>query len=47
MWPFYGNLWPKGDHLMETSYPNPFRNHYPEWMPSLPSDRGQDSNPCA
>ncbi|MPC47261.1 hypothetical protein E2C01_041002 [Portunus trituberculatus] len=24
-----------------------FGNRYPEWMPFLTSDRGQDSNPCA
>ena len=41
MWAFYGNLWGKGDHLMETSYlkAHPFGNCYPEWMPNLPSDR--------
>ena len=34
---------------METSYlkAHLFGNRYPEWMPNLPSDRGQDSNPCA
>ena len=33
---------------METSYlrVHLFGNRYPEWMPSLPSNRGQDSNPC-
>ena len=46
---FWKNLWAKGDHLMETSHlkTHPFGNHYPEWMPNLHSDRGQDSNPCA
>ena len=31
---------------METSHlkTHPFGNHYPEWMPNLNSDRGQDSN---
>ena len=35
--------------LMETSYlkAHPFGSHYPEWMPNLHSDRGQDLNPCA
>ena len=49
MWVIRWNLWSKGDHLMETSYlkAHPFGNRYPEWMPNLPSDRGQDSNPCA
>ena len=49
MWAFYGNLWGKGDHLMETSYlkAHPFENRYPEWMPNLHSNRSQDSNQCA
>ena len=48
IWAFYGNLWAKGDHLMETSYlkAHPFGNRYLEWKPNLSSDRGQDSNPC-
>ena len=35
MWAFYGNLWAKGDHLMETFYlkAHRFGNRYPEWMP--------------
>ena len=35
---FYGNLWAKADHLMETSYlkAHPFGNCYPEWMPQSP-----------
>ena len=43
-WAFYVNLWAKGDHLMEISYlkAHPFGNRYPEWMPNLHSDRGQD-----
>ena len=46
---FYGNLWAKGDHVMETSYlkAHRFGNRYPEWTPNLYSDRGQDLNPCA
>ena len=47
---FHGNLWAKGDHLMEeTSYlkTHPLRNRYPEWTPNLHPDRSQDSNPCA
>ena len=44
---FGGNLWAKEDHLMEISYMKGhlFRNRYPEWMPNLPTGRGQDSNP--
>ena len=49
IWAFYGNLWAQGDHLMETSYlkAHPLGDRYPEWTPKLPSDRNQDSNPCA
>ena len=34
---------------METSNlkAHPFGNRYPEWMPNLPLNRGQDSNPLA
>ena len=34
---------------METAYmaARPSGNYYPEWMTNLPSDRGQDLNPCA
>ena len=33
---------------METSYlkAHPFGNRYPDWMPNLHLDCGQDSNPC-
>ena len=33
---------------METSYlkARPFGHHYQEWMPNIPSDRGQDSSLC-
>ena len=48
-WVFHGNLWAKRDHLIETSYlkAHPFGNRYPEWMPNLHSDGGQDSSLCA
>ena len=48
LWNFYINLYVKRDHLMKITYlkAHPFRNRYLEWMPNLPSDRGQDSNPC-
>ena len=47
IWAFYGNVWAKGDNLMETFYlkAHPFENRHPEWMPILHSNRGQDSNP--
>ena len=34
--------------LKETSYlkAHPFGNRYPEWIPNLHSDCGQDSNMC-
>ena len=43
------NLWAKRGNLMETFYlkGRSFGNRYPEWMPNLTSNRGQDSNPCA
>ena len=46
---FHGNLWAKGDHLMETSYlkAHPLEGRYPEWTPNFHSDRSQYSNLCA
>ena len=49
IWAFYGNLWTKGNHLMETSYlkAHAFWSRYPVWTSNFHSDRSQDSNPCA
>ena len=43
MWASYGDLWAKGDHLIKTYLrAHLFGNHYHKWMPTLPSDSGQD-----
>ena len=46
---FHGNLWAKGDHLMEVSYltAHPLEGRYPEWTPNFHSDRSQYSNLCS
>ena len=46
---FHGNLWTKGDHLMEASYlkAHPLEGRYPEWTPNFHSDRSQYLNLCA
>ncbi|MPC75765.1 hypothetical protein E2C01_070159 [Portunus trituberculatus] len=50
MWAFHGNFWAKGDTFLGylLSQSPPAKKPLPRVRkPSLQSDRGQDSNPCA